>query len=103
MSLTSSQKNKSQSIQMYLENLSEKELLGYAIAKSHLGHSFHIEKSVGFEKWKKENSDIIVTIKKSPSSDLLLRTLNAGAAGGCIKKSPSIDRALSARGGCAPL
>lgn len=47
----------SSAIQLYMDTFSERELRGYAIAKSHLGHSFKIEKSVGFQKWKKENND----------------------------------------------
>jgi hypothetical protein len=94
-SLTMSQKSKSQAIQMYIDCFSEKEILGYAIAKSHLGHSFQIDKSVGFEKWKKENPDVIVSIKKSPSSDLLLRALGAAS----MKKSPSSEKLLQLRGG----
>jgi hypothetical protein len=41
------------SVQLYLETLSEKELKAYAIAKSHLGSSFQLEKSNGYLKWKK--------------------------------------------------
>jgi hypothetical protein len=40
------------SLQLYLETLSEKELKAYAIAKSHLGTSFQLEKSNGYLKWK---------------------------------------------------
>ena len=36
----------------YLQSLSEKELQGYHIAKSHLGSSFSLIKSNGFIKWK---------------------------------------------------
>ena len=35
----------------YVESLSEKEYKAYVIAKSHLGTSFHLEKSLGFIKW----------------------------------------------------
>jgi len=38
----------------YLTSLSEKELQGYEIAKSHLGSSFSLEKSNGFITWKKK-------------------------------------------------
>lgn len=41
-------------IEKYLISLTEKEKKAYEIAKSHLGMSFQIEKSVGFLKWKKE-------------------------------------------------
>jgi hypothetical protein len=35
----------------YIKSLSEKELQAYLIAKSHLGSSFSLEKSLGFIKW----------------------------------------------------
>jgi hypothetical protein len=38
----------------YLEQLSEKDRKSYEIAKSHLGMSFQLEKSVDFIKWKKQ-------------------------------------------------
>ena len=44
----------SNQIEEYLISLTEKEKKSYEIAKSHLGMSFQIEKSVGFLKWKKE-------------------------------------------------
>jgi hypothetical protein len=44
----------SNQIEEYLISLTEKERKAYEIAKSHLGMSFQIEKSVGFLKWKKE-------------------------------------------------
>ena len=37
----------------YLESISEKELKAYHIAKSHLGDSFQLEKSLGFLEWVK--------------------------------------------------
>ena len=45
--------------ELYLETLSEKEMKSYAIAKSHLGTSFSLEKSVGFLKWKKKQEENI--------------------------------------------
>jgi hypothetical protein len=39
-------------INQYLKNLSSKEKKGYEIAKSHLGMSFQIEKSLGFLQYK---------------------------------------------------
>jgi len=39
-------------LELYLESLSEKEMKAYSIAKSHLGTSFQLKKSVGFLKWK---------------------------------------------------
>lgn len=43
--------------QMYLKTLNEKEKKGYEIAKSHLGMSFDLEKSIGYLEWKKKNQD----------------------------------------------
>jgi hypothetical protein len=40
----------------FLKTLSKKEYQGYEIAKSHLGTSFQLEKSVSYLKWKKDNS-----------------------------------------------
>ena len=39
-------------LELDLESLSEKEMKAYSIAKSHLGTSFQLKKSVGFLKWK---------------------------------------------------
>ena len=36
----------------YIRSLSEKEYQGYMIAKTHLGSSFDLEKSIGFREWK---------------------------------------------------
>jgi hypothetical protein len=44
--------------ELYIDSLTEKELKSYAIAKSHLGSSFSLEKSVGFLKWKKQKENI---------------------------------------------
>jgi hypothetical protein len=41
--------------QAYLDSLTEKERKGYEIAKSHLGMSFDLEKSIGYLEWKKQN------------------------------------------------
>jgi hypothetical protein len=49
------EEEQSNQIKEYLISLTEKEKKAYEIAKSHLGMSFQIEKSVGFLKWKKEN------------------------------------------------
>lgn len=38
---------------MYLKSLPEKERKGYEIAKSHLGMSFQLEKSLGYLEYKK--------------------------------------------------
>jgi hypothetical protein len=39
----------------YLKSLSEKDRKGYEIAKSHLGMSFQLEKSLGYLEFKKES------------------------------------------------
>jgi hypothetical protein len=39
----------------YVQSLTPKEYKAYNIAKSHLGSSFDIEKSRGFQKYKLEN------------------------------------------------
>lgn len=44
--------------QAYLNSLSEKEKKGYEIAKSHLGMSFDLEKSIGYLEWKKKNETL---------------------------------------------
>lgn len=41
----------------YLKTLTEKEKKGYEIAKSHLGMSFDLEKSIGYLDWKKKNQE----------------------------------------------
>ena len=38
-------------LKMYLDTLSKKEYASYMIAKSHLGTSFQLEKSIGFLQW----------------------------------------------------
>lgn len=52
--------NLHQSKTNYVNTLSEKEKKSYLIAKSHLGMSFQLEKSVGFIKWFKEQQSTIV-------------------------------------------
>ena len=42
-----------QLMQAYLDSLAEKEKKGYEIAKSHLGLSFQLEKSLGYLQYKK--------------------------------------------------
>ena len=43
----------------YINSMDEKEKIAYKIAKEHLGSSFNIEKSIGFQKWLKKNSNNI--------------------------------------------
>ena len=42
----------------YLNSLSEMEKKTLEIAKSHLGTSFNLKKSIGFIKWKQEQESI---------------------------------------------
>lgn len=41
----------------YIQSLTEIEKKGYEIAKSHLGSSFSLKKSIGFKEWKKNNEN----------------------------------------------
>ncbi len=52
--VTESHHNPVDYFKLYLDSLSEKELKAYSIAKSHLGMSFQLEKSIGFIKWKSQ-------------------------------------------------
>jgi len=38
-------------IHMYLEQLTKKERVTYDIARNHLGSSFNLLESIGFQKW----------------------------------------------------
>ena len=40
--------------EQYIKSLSDKEYQAYMIAKSHLGSSFDLEKSLGFIDWKQK-------------------------------------------------
>jgi len=50
--ITSQSNSIDQLLEMYMQTLSEKERRAYMIAKSHLGSSFDLSKSVGFVSWK---------------------------------------------------
>lgn len=50
--ITSQSTSIDQLLEMYMQTLSEKERRAYMIAKSHLGSSFDLSKSVGFVIWK---------------------------------------------------
>jgi hypothetical protein len=50
--------NKNKLVDLYIQSLNEKDLKAYLIAKSHLGTTFAIEKSVGFLKWKQNNTSL---------------------------------------------
>ena len=45
-------------ILQYLETMNKKEKVAYEIAKSHLGTSFNIVKSIGYIGWKNKNSTV---------------------------------------------
>jgi hypothetical protein len=45
----------------YIENLTEKEMITYNIAKEHLESSFDLVKCIGFQKWLKKNHNNIYT------------------------------------------
>jgi len=51
----------------YIRSLSDKEYQGYMIAKSHLGSSFDLAKSLGFIDWKQKAT----ANNPSPKADLL--------------------------------
>jgi hypothetical protein len=51
----------------YLNSLTEKERKAYEIAKSHLGSTFSLEKSNGYQKWKRE--PMVPLRPLPPSSD----------------------------------
>jgi len=48
----------------YVRSLSDKEYQGYMIAKSHLGSSFDLEKSLGFIEWK-QKTELLKVEQKS--------------------------------------
>ena len=43
-------------IEMYIQSLDEMEAKTFEIARSHLGTSFNIKKSIGFIQWKKKQT-----------------------------------------------
>ena len=43
----------------YIDSMDEKEKIAFKIAKEHLGSSFNLEKSIGFQKWLKKNRNNI--------------------------------------------
>ena len=45
--------------QKYIKSLDKKELQSYNIAKSHLGSSFELSKSIGYIKWIQNNQKLI--------------------------------------------
>jgi len=47
-------KLKKKSQKNYIKTLDEKEQLAFKIAKSHLGSSFHLKKSVGYQQYAKQ-------------------------------------------------
>jgi hypothetical protein len=54
-----------QDIQKYLESLDETQKQACKIAMEHLGSSFHIQRSNGFQEWKKSQDKKTQTNKSS--------------------------------------
>lgn len=52
----------------YIKAMSEKELKAYRIAKEHLGHSFQLEKSIGFLEWLKNQKQVSLPLLDSSSA-----------------------------------
>ena len=50
--------------EQYIKILSDKEYQAYMIAKSHLGSSFDLEKSLGFIEWK-QKTELLKVEQKS--------------------------------------
>lgn len=44
-------------LEEYIRSMNEKDHQGYLIAKSHLGSSFDLEKSLGYVEWLKKDND----------------------------------------------
>ena len=55
-------------VDMYIQSLPDKKNKAYLIAKSHLGSTFNITKSVGFLSWKKDKKDDLI----KPDTELKL-------------------------------
>lgn len=52
---TNNTNNKTSETEIYLENMTEREKKIVEIAQETLGSSFNIEKSIGFQEWKKNS------------------------------------------------
>lgn len=52
------EKTEKQMEEEYIKSLTEREYKAYMIAKSHLGSSFDLQKSIGYIAWKKINETI---------------------------------------------
>ena len=55
--MESEKTNQEEMLKTYIGSLSEREYKAYMIAKSHLGSSFDLEKSIGFKEWKKSQQN----------------------------------------------
>lgn len=53
----------------YIQSLTPKEHKAYLIAKSHLGSSFDLEKSIGFGRYKQEQTLNIDRSREEPSKE----------------------------------
>ena len=56
----------------YLETFNEKEKQAYLIAKTHLGMSFDLSKSIGYNDWKKKRREINLMTFYNLAKTLLL-------------------------------
>ena len=56
MSKSTKQTSEDKQVKVYIAQLDDKERIAYDIAKDHLGSSFSIVKSIGFQKWKQKNN-----------------------------------------------
>jgi len=56
----------------YIATLTEKEYQGYMIARSHLGSSFDLEKSLGFIEWKKTQKEPSAILSTNEQSTILV-------------------------------
>tara|TARA_B100000242_G_C43026852_1_gene478152 strand:- start:1317 stop:1493 length:177 start_codon:yes stop_codon:yes gene_type:complete len=54
---SSSQTNNEELEKKYIESFTKNELKAYEIAKSHLEMSFDLNKSIGFQEWKKKQTE----------------------------------------------
>ena len=62
------------SVNKYLQQLNEQEKHVLEIAKDHLGDSFDIERSIGYNEWvKKQNIEQTTTVKTPPQTKIIKR------------------------------
>tara|TARA_Y100000816_G_C25834971_1_gene436526 strand:- start:204 stop:383 length:180 start_codon:yes stop_codon:yes gene_type:complete len=49
--------NYSENEMLYIQTFTDKERKAFEIARSHLGMSFDLQKSIGFQEWKKKQDE----------------------------------------------